>query len=562
MRSVPAALAALTLVLAACQSQPTVAPGPSATQVSQPAPAAQSQPTIATNAATAPAAQATAAKPAAGGTLTIGLDQEPPTLDPEASPSAITFYVTSSVGETLLYLDENRELKPWLAESWEVADGSKAFTFKLRTDVTFQDGTPFNAAAVKWNFDRVVDPNFKAGAALAQLTGYQGSDIVDDYTVRVRFKDPFVPFLLYAGSPYLPMVSPAATQKQGDQVNQTPVMTGPYKIDEWVPKDHVTVSRWDGYKRRAPWSDHDGPGYLDKVIWKFIPEGGTRAATVESGETQMATVFTPQDLQRLQAAGLQVVSKPWVGAPLMMMLTTTQPPTDDPKVRQAILYAVDRDALVSALYQGIGKKAVAPLTSVMLDDPSLQALYPHDSAKASQLLDQAGWTKGSDGIRTKNGQRLEFSLNAIDYGGGPDQSNELLQGQLRQAGMDVKIKAQARPPWYEDNYHCASNGMTLFLRSGELDALYALYHSSNVGANFNWSCLKDAEVDKLLEQGRQEADPAKRKQVYLQLEQQLMDMAVVVPLVDQLSVFAMRPNVSGLKFTGNSYPLITDVNMK
>src|SRR5439155_9604684 len=203
------------------------------TQVGQTAPAAQSQPTIAAKPTTAPAAQ-TAAKPAQGGTVTIGLDQEPPTLDPEASPSAITFYITSSVGETLLYLDENRELKPWLAESWEVSDGSKAFTFKLRKDVIFQDGTSFNAAAVKWNFDRVADPSFKAGAALAQLTGYLGSDVVDDYTVRVRFKDPFVPFLLYAGSPYLPMVSPAATQKQGDQVNQTPVMTGPYKIEESV----------------------------------------------------------------------------------------------------------------------------------------------------------------------------------------------------------------------------------------------------------------------------------------------------------------------------------------
>ncbi|HYW88019.1 MAG TPA: ABC transporter substrate-binding protein, partial [Chloroflexota bacterium] len=312
----------------------------------------------------------------------------------------------------------------------------------------------------------------------------------------------------------------------------------------------------------APWSDHDGPGYLDKVIWKFIPEAGTRAATVESGETQMATVFTPQDLQRLQSAGLQVASTPWVGAPFMMMLNTTQPPTDDPRVRQAILYAVDRDALVSSLYQGIGKKAIGPLTAIMLDDPSLQSLYPHDAAKAGQLLDQAGWTMGSDGIRAKNGQRLEFLLNAIDYGGGPDQANELLQGQLRQAGIDVKIKAQARPPWYEDNYHCAANGMTLFLRSGELDALYALYHSSNVGGNFNWSCIKDAEVDKALEQGRQEPDAAKRKQVYLQLEQKLMEMAVGVPLVDQLSVFAMKPNVSGLKFTGNSYPLLTDVAMK
>jgi peptide/nickel transport system substrate-binding protein len=556
VRALPPGLAALGLFVAACQSQPPASAPPAAPAATS---AAATQPTSA--AAAAPAATAPAGA-SSGGALTIGVDQEPPTMDPEASPSAITFYITSSVGETLLYVDQNRKIQPWLAQSYEVSSDAKTFTFHLRTDVTFQDGTPFKAAAVKWNLDRVVDPNFKAGGALAQLSGYLGTDVVDDATAVVHFKDPFVPFLIYAGSPYLPMVSPTATQQQGDKVNQTPVMSGPYKIDEWIPKDHITISRWDGYKRRAPWSDHDGPGYLDKVIWKFIPEAGTRSATVESGETQAATVLTPQDLPRLQSEGLQIVSTPWVGMPFMMFLTTTLPPTDDLNVRQAVEYGIDRDALVAALYQGIGQKAIGPLSAIMLDDPSLRSLYPYDTAKAGQLLDQSGWTPGSDGVRAKNGQRLTFSLNAIDYGGGPDQSNELIQGQLRQIGMDVSIKAQARPPWYEDNYHCANNGMELFLRSGELDALDAAFDSTNVGGNFNWSCIKDAEVDSMLHQGRQETDTTKRQQLYLQLEQKLMNQAVVVPLVDQLSVFALRSNVSGLKFTGNSYPLITDITMK
>ncbi len=167
-------------------------------------------------------------------------------MDPEASPSAITFYITSSAGETLLYMDENRQVKPWLAQSWEVSDNGKTFTFKLRNDVTFQDETPFMAAAVKWNLDRVVDPSYKAGSALAQLTGYQGTDVVDEFTARVRIKDPFVPFLIYSGSPYMPMLSPTATQKQGDQVNQMPVMSGPYKVDEWVAKDppHALALGW------------------------------------------------------------------------------------------------------------------------------------------------------------------------------------------------------------------------------------------------------------------------------------------------------------------------------
>jgi peptide/nickel transport system substrate-binding protein len=551
-------IAALSVFLVACQSQPPAAPAAAPVSTAPPPPVAA--------ATSAPAAKPTSASVVTatqGGTVTIGVDQEPPTLDPEASPSAITYYITSSVGETLLYVDENRQVKPWLAQSWEVSSDAKTFTFKLRNDVTFQDGTPFNAAAVKWNLDRVVDPNYKAGGALAQLTGYQSTDVVDDFTAQVHFMDSFVPFLIYAGSPNLQMLSPTATQKQGDQVNQAPVTSGPYKIDEWVAKDHITLGRWDGYKRRAPWSDHDGPGYLDKVIWKFIPEAGTRAATVESGETQMATVLTPQDLPRLQAGGLQIVSKPWVGMPFMMFLTTTKPPTDDLKVRQAVEYGIDRDALVSALYQGIGQKAIGPLTAIMLDDPSLRAFYPHDAAKAGQLLDQAGWApSGADGIRTKNGQRLEFSLNAIDYGGGPDQSNELIQGQLRQIGIDVKIKAQARPPWYEDNYHCANNGMELFLRGGELDVMFAAFGSMNVGGNFNWACVKDPAIDDLLNQGRQQTDASKRTSIYLQLEQKLMDQAMVVPLVDQLSVFALRPNVSGLKFSGNSYPLITDVTIK
>jgi peptide/nickel transport system substrate-binding protein len=544
----------LSVTLAACQSQPPAAPAANA-PTANPAPASAgsaNQPTVAARPVTS----------RTGGSLIVGLDQEPPTLDPEASPSAVTFQITSSVGETLLYLDENRELKPYLAESWQVSEDSSTFTFKLRNDVKFQDGTVFNATAVKWNLDRVVDPNYKAGAAQAQLTGYQGTDVVDEFTARVRFAKPFVPFLIYAGGPFIPMLSPTATQKQGDQVNQTPVTSGPFKIDEWVAKDHISMSRWDGYTRRAPWSDHEGPPSIQQITWKFVPENGTRAATLESGETQMATVFLPQDLPRLKAAGLNVVSKPWVGEPFQLFLTLNKPPTDDLKVRQAIGYALDRDAIIKTLYDGIGSKAIGPLTASMIDDPSLRSYYAHDLAKATQLLDEAGWKAGADGIRAKDAQRLELTLNTIDYGGGADPTSELIQGQLRQVGMDVKIKAQARPPWYEDNYHCANNAMTLFLRSGELDVLYASYHSSNVGGNFNWACLKDSDVDKALEQGRQEPDAAKRKQLYLQLEQKLMDMAVMVPLVDQLSVWVMKPNVSGLKFNGNSYPVLTDLTVK
>jgi peptide/nickel transport system substrate-binding protein len=508
--------------------------------------------------ATATNPPATTLTPVRGGTLTIGLDGEPTTLDPGASNLAFTFSITSSVGESLLYFDEHHQVQPWLAEAWDITDGGATFTFKLRRDVIFQDGTPFNAAAVKWNFDRIVDPRYTPGTAAYYLAGYQGTDVVDEFTVRVRFSHPFVPFLVHAGSSPLAMLSPTATAKQCDQVNQAPVTSGQYKIDEWVSKDHVTLSRWDGYTRRAPWSDHEGGGLLDKVVWRFLPDPSTCATTVESGETQVVALVARPDGPRLKAAGIQIVSTPWGGSALSLHLNVTKPPTDDVHVRQAIAYAVDRAAQLT-VYDGT--TAYGPLTAGLLDDPSLRGYYPRDLARPNQLLDDTGWMLGSDGIRVKNGQRLTFALNAlasVAMGGGPYQ---LLQGQLRQAGIDLTIKAQTPAAFAQDNQACANNGMLTGVRTNELDVLYALFHSSNVGAGSkqNYACLKDPEIDRSLEQGRQELDPASRKQLYLDPSETLLDMAVVVPLVDQLNVFALRPDVHGLKFTGVSYPVVTDV---
>lgn len=547
---------ALALVMAACSQ---AAPTSQAPAAQKPAEAPKSAPADAKAAAPqAPAAKAPA--PTKGGTLTVGLDSEPPTMDPHASPSAITYYMLSSTCETLLYLTDDRQLKPWLAESWEVTDAGKTFTFKLRKDVKFQDGTAFNAESVKWNFDRIVDPNYKAGGALASLNGYDKTEVVDEFTARVKFKAANAPFLTYAAGGTLAMVSPTGTPKQGDAVNKTPICSGPYKLDEWIPKDRITISRWDDYNRQAPWSDQKGPGYLDKVIWKFVPESATRMATLESGETQMAAAVPSQDLPRIEGSkDLKVVKRPWVGVPRFWALNVTKPPTDDLKVRQAINYAIDKDAIINTIYKGIGTKGYAPMTMAMLDDPALRAYYPFDLNKAKQLLDEAGWKAGSDGIRAKDGKRLEILLNDIDQGSGPQQVDVLIQGQLRNVGMDVKLKTQARAPWYEDNYRCTTNGPVLFLRSGDLDGLSALFASANVGTNFNFTCIKDAEIDKALEAGRAESDPAKRRAIYLDLMKKIMDQALMVPIADELSVWAHRATVDGLKFTGYTYPVITDV---
>jgi peptide/nickel transport system substrate-binding protein len=498
-----------------------------------------------------------------GGTLVVGLDQEPPTLDPHASPSAVTYQIIASVTENLLYRGPDGKLTPWLAESWTTSRDGRSVIFRLRRDVKFHDGTPFNADAVKFNFDRIVDPKFKAGGARAALAGYAGSKVLDEFTVQVTFETPYAPFLNAAAAGVLSLVSPKAVRETGDQVHTHPVGTGPFMIRDYVAKDHTTMVRNPAYARKPPWSDRAGPPHIETVVWKFIPEAGTRVTTLESGETQGIYLVPAQSLPRLEKnTALRVEKLPWPGVPRIWLLNISKPPFDDVRVRRAVNYAVDKDGFLATVYRGTGLKAFAPLTAVMLDEPALRQAYPFDPEKAKALLGEAGWQAGGDGIRAKGGQRLELVLNAIEYGGGPDPTAQLIQSSLRDVGIDVKIKAQARPPWYEDNYRCATHGPVMFLRSTDPDGLYALFHSSLVGSNFNWSCVKNAKLDEMLAEGRRESDPAKRRAIYLAIEKLALEEALTVPLVDELAVWAFRATVQGVKYNFNAYPVLSDTTIR
>jgi peptide/nickel transport system substrate-binding protein len=256
-------------------------------------------------------------------------------------------------------------------------------TFKLRRDVKFHDGTPFNADAVKFNFDRIVDPKFKAGGARAALAGYAGSKVLDEFSVQVSFETPFAPFLAYAASGPLSMVSPKAVRETGDQVHTRPVGTGQFMIKDYVAKDHTTMVRVADYKRKVPWGDRSGPAQLETVVWKFIPEAGTRVTTLESGETQGVYNVPAQSLPRLEGnRALRIEKAPWPGVPRIWLLNVTKPPMDDVRVRRAINYAIDKDAFLATVYKGTGLKAISPLTALMRDEPALRAAYPYDASKA------------------------------------------------------------------------------------------------------------------------------------------------------------------------------------
>jgi peptide/nickel transport system substrate-binding protein len=493
-----------------------------------------------------------------GGEIIIGLDSEPPTMDPHGSPSAITFQMMSSVTESLLYLDPDRSLQPSLATEWEVQDEARSYVFTLREDVYFHDGEYLTAETIQQNFDRIVDPNYAAGSALGALEGYAGCEILDEYTVQVNFEQSYAPFLTNAAGASLGIVSPAAVEELGDAFGDTPVGSGPFKVESYTRQQNVVLVRNAEYNRQAPYSDREGAPLVERLEFRFIPESSTRVTTVETGETQMINVVPSQDLPRLDAdENIEIASVPWPGIPRILMLNTQMPPTDEVEVRQAINYAIDRQALADTIFAGTAEPARAALTAVMLEDPSLE--LPYDPDRARELLEEAGWEEGSGGVRTKNGQRLTFLMNVIDTGS--DMIAEFIQANLIDIGFDVELRVQARAPWYEDNYNCATNGPIMFLRSSDYDGLFAMFHSSRIGENFGFACLQNDEIDEMLEEGQRMTDSDARRDHYLEVLHRIREVAPAAPLVDELSVWAHHASIQGFKFSGTAYPVFGDIRI-
>ena len=242
--------------------------------------------------------------PTPGGTLIYGLATKFDTLDPTVTTFSVIGKIGYHVFDPLVWQSSAGKYEAGLAESWQVSPDAKTYTFKLRKDVKFHDGTPFNAQAVKFTFDRIVDPATKSQLGISLLGPYDGTDVVDDSTVRVRFKTPYAPFLDSVSVPYLAPVSPDAVQKAGKDYGSTALVgTGPFKFVSYSADSEVVLVRNDDYKWGPAFLKSRAAPYLDKIIWRIIPESTTRIATAESGELTFVEDVPTQDYQRVKSSG-------------------------------------------------------------------------------------------------------------------------------------------------------------------------------------------------------------------------------------------------------------------
>jgi peptide/nickel transport system substrate-binding protein len=559
------ALTALILVALLFSACGPAAPAPTKVPVATEASAATEAPTVVaqppspTQASTV--APTTPPQPQAGGDLMMGLNAEPATLDPATAFMEQEATVMRQIYDTLVYVDADHQLHAGLATSWEQSPDAQVFTLKLRKGVMFHDSTPFNAQAVKYNFDRFGNPEVGTGSNSTYFSDYVSTEVVDDYTVRVTFGAPHPLFLLALGYGMTGIASPTAVEAGGADYGKKPVGTGPFMFKDWVPGERITLTANPDYNWAPDIFQHQGPPHLSTVTFLVVTEDTTRIAMLQSGEANVVEQFPAQDITWLSTdPNYYLVSGAAPGLPTIMMINVERPPTDDLAVRQALIYSVDQESLVSAGFFDTQQPAHGVLAPSTLDYDQVAAdMYRYDPAKAAALLEEAGWVDtNGDGVREKDGNELSIYYPA--YRVWENAYMELLQNMWAAVGFHVDLEQLEDAAAWDAAAAGEHNVTNMGAIGFDASVLLPAFQSSNIAEGYAFTRYADPELDTTLSNAAVEVDPQMRADLYAQAQRKIMQEALVVPIYAFTRILAVRSEFAGVTLDWqNWYPYFYDV---
>jgi peptide/nickel transport system substrate-binding protein len=494
-----------------------------------------------------------------GGTLTMGINAPPDTLDPGATGLALTLMLSMAMFDPLVWwlpdaAGSGTTFVPGLAESYTVSPDASVYTFKLKHGVTFHDGTKFDATAVKATYDHIVDPATKSKSGLGALGPYQETKIIDPYTVQIIFSKPNAGFLHQQAAGNFGIASPAALKKYGPTgFGSHPVGTGPFKFASYATGSQLNLVKNPAYTW-GPDALSSKPPKLDKLIFRIVTDDSGRYSALQSGQLQIALGLPPNDIAAAKKSGqYKQLTVPSIGTPLGMPINVTRAPTNDPLVRQAIMYAVDQDKLVNQVLFGVDTPAHTVLTPITPGYSAASAqLYSYDPDKAKALLDQAGWKVGPGGVRTKNGQKLFLKI-ILFSDSGLDLPTEFVVSELSKIGFTASTTVQPFTT-AQGSFNAGLHNLGAFGYFGTDPYLLNIWVNSDaIKAGFNWSHYANPTVDAMIAQANATADTSARNALYEQVCVTLMKDAMYLPLWDVNEPFTMSPSVAGLHTTLNGY---------
>ncbi len=466
--------------------------------------------------------------------LTIGIGVDADSFNPHEQTTMLTANICDLMYETLFYPNEKGEAVPMLATEKSVSKDGLVWTFKLRRGVKFHDGTPFTADAVKAGLDRALDPKMKVPTRFA-ITMIDKVEVVDDYTVKIHLKFPYAPLDGVLSFTITAPFSPKAIKELGDKLAVQPVGTGPFKLAEWVKGDRIVLVRNEDYYGKKP--------SLERIIFKIIPEHGTRTAMVRAGDVDMILLPQPPDVAALEKDPNLKVINAMSNRYIYMGMNTSKEIFKDKRVRQAFNYAVDKDMIVKKILLGLADVAEGPMSSTLFGYYKV-GKYEYNPKKAKELLAAAKFPMDTKVSMITPTGRYTFDK----------QVAEAIQAYLNDIGIQVELRTYDWPtfmamvlkPVEENEFQLWLGGWAPIVLDADF-MLYGMFHSSQWPPKGTAVAFyKNPEVDKLIEEGRMTQDSEKRKEIYKKASGIIWDDAPWIFLYQQRFTIVHRKNVKGI----------------
>jgi peptide/nickel transport system substrate-binding protein len=505
----------------------------------------------ATTAVPATTSAATQAKP--GGTLKLTVATEPNSLDPAKTVLAAANAVNSLIYDRLVYIGKDGLPKPWLAESWQIGDGGKLLTFKIRTGVKFHDDTPLNAQAVKFTFDRLLDPK-TASPAKSFLGSLETVEAPDETTVIFKFKEPFAAIFTNLSIAYNGIVSPTAVEKSGEQYPRNPVGSGPFKFKSWQTGREIVLERNASYKNFREDIENKGAPYVEQITLTVIPEAATQLAALESGSLDVVAIQADNAPRITKDERFNVIQIK-TSIQLWFLDFADKAPFNNLEFRKAVSHAVDRKTIVESAASGFASAATSPLPNgVAGHDPNINP-YPFDPAKAKTILKEAGWTPGANGILEKDGKPASFTIVAPAGDSTTKRAAEVVQANLKEIGLDAKVQIQELSALVGQLGKGEFDMVLLGVGWSDPSYLSIVYKSKNIAV----LRAEDKELDALLTKADTTLEPTARLALVKDGQKAVLDRAKVTPLYSLWGLTAVQKKVQGLKLDALFNILYNDI---
>lgn len=480
-----------------------------------------------------------------GGDLKIAISAEPVQLDPHGSNDVPSSNVAQNIYETLVYHDENLEIQPRLAKEFHAVD-DYTWEFNLRDDVTFHDGEPFNAEAVKANLERVLDEDFGSPRAFL-FTMISEINVVDEYTIQIVTEEPFAPLPAHFAHSGGAIISPAAIEAENNgetTIATNPVGTGPFKFVSWDSGNEIVLEKNEDY-----WGE---PVKVDTVTFTVIEEDSTRLAMLERGDVHIADSVQPSDIARVEGSSnmelgqFESLSLAYIG------FNTEKEPFNDVRVRQAISMAIDKNEIIEGVIDGVGIPAVGPIGPNVFGYNEDVSQLDYNVERAKELLAEAGYEDGFSTTIWTNDNRTRIDI------------AQVVQAQLAEIGVDMEIEVVEWGAYLEQTANGEHDMFILGWVTVTADAdygVYSLFHSEQHGDPGNRSFYTNEEVDRLLDEARR-APQEEREAMYHNIMEYLVEEAPMVYLYHSEYLIGLSPSIQGYWHHPNGIMMLHDVTIQ